>query len=144
MASIVGTWDWWIFWSGEPAEYPAPDITFNANGTWTAGLPHPNQHHGWWLQSGDLAIWLDQTAPGIVFSANIRPGLVPQEESMAGIMSWLNPGGLGTFRAWRFVPDEVVGTASGAVPEGNSDPLLGPVVDPISGDSSDRAAQGSS
>lgn len=82
------------------------------------------------------------TAPGVVWSANIQRGpVVAQEESMAGIMSWLNPGNLGTFRSGRFVPDEVLGTAGGAVPEDNSDPLLGPVVDPISGDSSDRAAE---
>src|SRR4051812_9739180 len=106
MESIVGTWDVRVIWQrglGAGLELNAPDVTFNADGTWgTTGT----SHRGWWLQYGDLAIWLDSVnpgvSPGVVWSADIEQGpLVPHDLSMAGIMSWLEPGNLGTFRARR-------------------------------------------
>ena len=78
MASSVGTWDMKVTWKIRPRREASNSMpqyfTFNANGTWTAGPPHANQHHGWWLQSGDLAIWVDVTAPQVVWSANIEAG----------------------------------------------------------------------
>ena len=63
---------------------------------------------------------------------------------MTGIMGWLIEGGnQGTFRARRLLVWDDPVVFWGGAPD-NSNPALGPVADPLHGDSSDRVAEGSS
>lgn len=136
MTSIVGTWNMRVSWGsglGAGTVLKAAPITFSADGTWTNG------HGGRWVQVGDQVFWSLTTYPGLVYSANTHFA------SMTGIMGWTQGSPKGSFYALRVgvfgstdaptTSARVVenGVTSVGVPENNSDPLLGPVIDPLLG-----------
>jgi hypothetical protein len=135
---------WGVAEIGTGIEHHTADHTFKADGTFT----NTNGDTGRWLQVEELAVWRF-TSPaesvGLAYSAIIQPGqTLPTEDSMKGIMWYVQGGNLGTFRAQRqLVGDEIL-IIRGGVLENNTNPALGPVADPLLADSNDPAAQDSS
>lgn len=127
MASVVGTWSVvGVAWGTGPVLKAGP-FTFKADGTWTYSFGG-----GRWVQVGDIVFWNFTNAPGLVYTANC------QAHGMSGAMGYLTPGGMnGTFYALRAAPapspaangDAVAAPIVVGVPDDNTDPLRGPVLE---------------
>ncbi|MCD4484782.1 hypothetical protein LQR31_09885 [Chromobacterium vaccinii] len=66
--SIVGTWTGYVDWgnTGSPVHNSSTVWTFNADGSWT--YPFGG---GRWIQNEGMVFWNFNSAPGLVYAANV-------------------------------------------------------------------------